>query len=112
MNFFRVKLSVNVPVILHISCIKSNNQFSLVTKRIKNPVEYCSGEPAKGLPSDYAGHYVDHATSSKHTSIQDQGRNKNAGEGSSKLYNVVMDYEGREIDLNKSFYNDEDFDEV
>jgi len=79
-------------------------------KRIRNPIEYCTGQPAKGLPSDYAGHYKDHTNSNEDMNIQDQGRNENAEEGSSGINKVVLDDEGQEIDLNTPYNNDKDID--
>jgi len=86
------------------------SSISLVKKRIPNPVEYCTGQPAKGPPSNYAGHYNEHTISNKYMNIQDQGRNENAGEESSGINKVVLDNEGQEIDLNISYNNDEDID--
>jgi len=62
------------------------------------------------MPSDYAGYYVDHTVSNTDTNIQDQGQNQNAREGSSRIYKVIFDNEGREIDLNKPYYCDENID--
>jgi len=63
------------------------------------------------IPSDYAGHYAGYINSNEHTNVQDPGRNQNAGEGSSRLYNIAIDNEGQEIDLNRRYNYDEDIDE-
>jgi len=81
---------------------------SLVQKRIPNPVEYCTSQPAKGLPSDYAGHYNEYTISNEYMNIQGQGRNENAGERSSRINKVVLDDEGQEINLNIPYNYDED----
>jgi len=88
--------------------MKSNTNFPLVTKLIRNPIEYCTDQPAKGLPSNYAGYNVDHTVSSEVTNIQDQDRNENADEGSVKIFKVVMDNDGHEIDLNKPYHKEQD----
>lgn len=101
-----------LTVILHTSWKKCNFQFLLDTKRIRNPVEYCTDQLTVGPPSDYAGHYFNLNISNEHKNIQDSGQNQNTGEGeSSRIFNVAIDDEGREIDLNKSYYNDEDINE-
>jgi len=74
---------------------------------LRNPIEYCTGQPANGLPSNYAGHYVGRNISNEQNNVQDQGRNQTAEEGSSRLYNVVMDNEGQEIDLNVPYNYDD-----
>jgi len=68
-------------------------------------VEYCNHQPSEGLPSDYAGFYVGHTMN-----VQNQDRIENAGKGSSQMFNVVLDNEGQEIDLNISYNNDKDID--
>jgi len=80
-------------------------------KRIPNPVEYCTNQPTTDIPSVYCGHYVVLAVSNNDTIDQDQAQKHNMKEKTSPENTVTIDNEGREIDLNKPYYNDEDINE-
>jgi len=62
--------------------------------------------PANSIPTVLAGHYLGQTISNEHINVQVQDQNQNAGEGSSRVNNVATDNEGKEIDLNKTYYED------
>jgi len=65
------------------------------------PVEFCMKNTATHLLSNYSGHTSDQIISNKEINVENQKKNQNAGERCSQLYNVVLDNDGEEIDLNK-----------
>jgi len=69
------------------------------------------GIPATRLPSNYSGHIPIQIIPNEEMNVQKQGKNQNAGEGCSKLYKVVLDSDGQEIDLNKRYFKDKDIDQ-
>jgi len=56
-------------------------------------------KPATHFPSNYSGVFV-HSTFNEDNNVQNQDKNQNAGEGSSREFQVNRDFDGYEIDLN------------
>lgn len=79
--------------------VNSNVKFFLVTKTLRNPVEYCMNVSATHTPSDYVGIKEDNLSNDE-KNVQNQENNKNSGEGNSKELQIAVENDGLDIDLN------------
>jgi len=57
---------------------------------------------ATSQPSIYGGILTNHTILNEETNVQVPGQNQTGEEGSSRLLNEVVDYDGHTIDLNNS----------
>lgn len=79
--------------------VKFNVKFHLGRTSLRNPIEFCMKKPATHLPSNYRGIYG-HFVLNEDKNFENQEKNQNAEEGSSREVHVIRDNDGNEIDLN------------
>lgn len=68
-------------------------------------MEFCLNIPPAHTPSDYFGTFTDHNNPNEELNVQYRGQIGNANEGSSRTSQLILDNNGKNIDLNIPWEN-------